>query len=147
LLKHLETPGLEVEQLLKRVTADVERATNGTQLPERLSRLKIELWLKGDTPVPKAEMMPPLAPEAQAWIAVQSSTSEAVLEEFIQRFPGGVYASFARARLEEVKRSKAASSDSATTGLPASSAPSPLPSLSAVNLPATSRSVAADIVD
>jgi hypothetical protein len=35
-----------VEQMLKRVTAEVERATDGKQQPERLSRLKTELWLK-----------------------------------------------------------------------------------------------------
>ena len=45
-LKNVETPGLEVEQMLKRVTADVETLTGGKQQPERLSRLKIELWLK-----------------------------------------------------------------------------------------------------
>ncbi len=45
-LNNLETPGLEVEQMLKRVTADVERITEGKQHPERLSRLKIELVLK-----------------------------------------------------------------------------------------------------
>ncbi len=47
-LKHAETKGLEVEQMLKQVTAEVEKATKGTQQPERLSRLKIELWLNGE---------------------------------------------------------------------------------------------------
>lgn len=47
-LKHAETTGLEVEQMLKRVTAEVEKATKGTQQPERLSRLKIEVWLNGE---------------------------------------------------------------------------------------------------
>jgi formylglycine-generating enzyme required for sulfatase activity len=45
-LKHAETPGLEVEQMLKRVTAEVETSTGGKQQPERLSKLKVELWLK-----------------------------------------------------------------------------------------------------
>ncbi len=51
LLKYVETPGLEMEQMLKRVTADVERETGGKQQPERLSRLKIELMLKGGAAV------------------------------------------------------------------------------------------------
>jgi hypothetical protein len=46
LLKHIETPGLEVEQMLKRVTAEVDEKTNHKQQPERLSRLKVELRLK-----------------------------------------------------------------------------------------------------
>jgi peptidylprolyl isomerase len=43
LLKHLRTPGLEVELMFKRVTADVLKATKGTQQPERLSRLQTEV--------------------------------------------------------------------------------------------------------
>lgn len=43
LLKHMETPGLEVEQMLKRVTAEVTQATGGRQQPERLSQLKTEV--------------------------------------------------------------------------------------------------------
>ena len=45
-LKHIETPGLEVEQMLKRVTAEVDEKTDHKQQPERLSRLKVELRLK-----------------------------------------------------------------------------------------------------
>jgi hypothetical protein len=46
LLKHIETPGLEVEQMLKRVTAEVAKTTGGKQQPERLSQLKIEVTLR-----------------------------------------------------------------------------------------------------
>src|SRR5271166_495621 len=45
LLKHIETPGLEIELMFKRVTADVLNSTSGTQQPERLSRLQSELVL------------------------------------------------------------------------------------------------------
>ena len=57
-----------------------------------------------------AAQAPALAGEAaQAWIAVQGTTSEAVLEEYIRRFPDSVYAGFAKARLGEL-RSKSESS-------------------------------------
>ena len=45
LLNHLETPGLEIEAMFKRVTAGVLKATKGKQQPERLSRLQVELVL------------------------------------------------------------------------------------------------------
>ena len=45
LLRHIETPGLEIEQMFKHVTADVLTATGGKQQPERLSRLQNELVL------------------------------------------------------------------------------------------------------
>ncbi len=45
LLKYIETPGLEIELMFKRVTADVLTETHGKQQPERLSRLQAELML------------------------------------------------------------------------------------------------------
>jgi uncharacterized caspase-like protein len=45
LLRSIETPGLEVEAMFKRVTADVLRDTGGKQQPERLSRLQSDLVL------------------------------------------------------------------------------------------------------
>ncbi len=45
LLTNLETPGLEIEQIFKRVTASVMKETGGKQQPERWSRLQTELIL------------------------------------------------------------------------------------------------------
>lgn len=38
-LKHMAEPGVEIEQMLKRVTLDVHQATRGEQIPARLSQL------------------------------------------------------------------------------------------------------------
>lgn len=46
---------------------------------------------------------------AQAWSIMQNTSSEGVLEEFIRRFPESAYAGFAKARIEELKRTKTAS--------------------------------------
>jgi formylglycine-generating enzyme required for sulfatase activity len=65
LLKHMETPGLEIELMFKRVTADVLQATHGKQQPERLSRLQNELILlpeKAEIPKQVAAVAPPKAP-------------------------------------------------------------------------------------
>ena len=43
-LKHVATPGVEVEVLMKRVTAMVVANTSGKQRPERLSRLEQEFY-------------------------------------------------------------------------------------------------------
>lgn len=37
------------------------------------------------------------------WIAIQSSHSPAVFRQFIQKFPGSIYAGFAEARLQELE--------------------------------------------
>jgi uncharacterized caspase-like protein len=69
LLKHIETPGLEVEQMLKRVTAEVNNTTGGKQQPERLSQLKIEVTLR------TAEAVDPMAGNAAAAAAAAASIS------------------------------------------------------------------------
>ncbi|MGP0093382.1 MAG: tetratricopeptide repeat protein [Xanthobacteraceae bacterium] len=43
-LQHLPTPGVEIETLMKRVTATVATNTKGKQQPERLSRLQQEFY-------------------------------------------------------------------------------------------------------
>lgn len=59
LAKHIETPGLEVEVMLKRVTAEVRTVTNDTQTPERLSQLIREFYFKDATvEVAQAEPAP-----------------------------------------------------------------------------------------
>ncbi len=44
---------------------------------------------------------------AQAWSVVQNTTSAAVLEEFARRFSNSIYAGFARARIEEIRKDEA----------------------------------------
>ena len=46
LLSHMETPDIEIETMLKRVTAEVARTTAHKQQPERLSKLISEFYFK-----------------------------------------------------------------------------------------------------
>jgi Caspase domain len=115
-LQHLPEPGLEVNFLFRKIRSSVLKATNGGQDPAIYASLSDSQLYFVDPPAAKPAgnetapgAAPSLSPDAQAWMAVQGSKSEAVLEEFIRRFPGGVYANFARARLEELKRSKTSS--------------------------------------
>jgi hypothetical protein len=43
-LQQVATPGVEIEALMKRVTATVNEKTKGKQRPERLSRLEQEFY-------------------------------------------------------------------------------------------------------
>ena len=66
LLRHIETPGVEIELMFKRVTADVLRETGGKQQPERLSRLQIELVLHAQSEVAESlPKLPAIPPEPQ----------------------------------------------------------------------------------
>ena len=103
-MRHIETPGLEIELMFKHVTADVLKATGGKQQPERLSRLQNELVLLPAMSGAMVQATP--SADMQAWIAVQSTTSQAVLEEFVRRFSGSTFAGFAKARLDELKKER-----------------------------------------
>jgi uncharacterized caspase-like protein len=105
-LRHAETPGLEVEQMLKRVTADVEKATNGAQQPERLSRLKIELWLKGQGAArPEDPAQAPMSEAATAWSEVKDVRNIEVLEAFRKQYGASnpLYDTLAARRLVELR--------------------------------------------
>ena len=72
-------------------------------------------------PAPE-KAQPPMSEAWLAWTAVQSTTSEAILEEYIHQFPDSVYAKFARARLNELKRDQAALDNLSATRQPPPSA-------------------------
>lgn len=65
LLKHLQTPGLIIEQVFKRTRAGVMRRSDGAQIPAEYSRLIGEdIYLAG--PVAPAPPAPPAALKAEA---------------------------------------------------------------------------------
>ena len=100
LAKAIGTPGEDILSILTAVRNEVLTATGQKQVPWENHALTAKFYFN-----PSAATQPAaLAGEAaQAWIAVQGTTSEAVLEEYIRRFPDSVYAGFAKARLGELK--------------------------------------------
>jgi hypothetical protein len=85
LLKHIETPSLEVELMFKRVTADVLKDTGGLQQPERLSRLQSELILLMDTA------------EIQLWDSVKDSKNPDDIDKYLAKYPSGKFSAVAHA--------------------------------------------------
>lgn len=85
LLRHIRTPGVDVEVMLKRVTDDVRKATNDRQKPERLSKLTKEFAFKPGEATP-----PPPPPKRDATFAyhdaIAKGTPEA-LRGFAEEFP------------------------------------------------------------
>lgn len=108
LLKHIETPGLEVEIMLKRVSSDVLKVTENFQEPERLSRLKIEFYFKPDDQVAAVEDKPkpdnPFTPDALHWSLVKDTTNAALLREFISRYPSSPFRGDAELRLKALEK-------------------------------------------
>lgn len=117
LLKHMTTPGVEIEVMLKRVTADVLQETGRKQRPERLSRLTTEFYF---TPANVAGgdgnsggksdknqtggTENSLALAAQVWGEVKGTTDQTVLNSFIQAFKGTMFEGLARERLAALNK-------------------------------------------
>ncbi len=62
-LRHIETPGLEIRQLMTRVRNDVIQTTNGRQVPWDNSSLTADVYLAGGEglPVPQVAALPGVA--------------------------------------------------------------------------------------
>jgi hypothetical protein len=119
LLKRVSGPALEIEIMLKRVTADVRRATNGKQEPERLSKLETEFWFK--KPTVEAANVDPSAKKATSpnqnfdqqaellfWNGVKDTRSSEMLQTYLDRFPTGTFAGLARVMIEHMRTEQAA---------------------------------------
>jgi hypothetical protein len=101
LLKHLETPGLEIDFLFRNVRDDVMAATNNEQQPFIYGSLSSEeIYLKtlpaGETVV--EEMPPPDAAEI-AWSFLRVTSDVLTLARFIDRFPASTHVADARMRI------------------------------------------------
>jgi formylglycine-generating enzyme required for sulfatase activity len=113
LVKAIGTPGEDVLSMLTGVRNAVMAATAEKQVPWDNNALRAKFYFHSAPAL--ATPAAPLSADAQAWSLVQNSASEAVLEEYIRRFPDSVYAGFAKARLDELKQSKAAQAPAAQT--------------------------------
>jgi uncharacterized caspase-like protein len=89
LLKRLKEPGLEIEQLFRRVASDVNTATGGRQRPETYVSLLSDYYLNQTDRI--------------AFDSVKESADPAALRDFINRFPTSSYASDARYRIQRIE--------------------------------------------
>lgn len=112
LLKHIETPGLDIAQLMRRVRKDVIDTTSGRQVPWNNSSLTGDFFFAGKPSGARTETAKAEAPRrdlaAEAWGTIQNTTSPAVIRTYLKRFPTGFYAELARARLGEIEKKVAA---------------------------------------
>jgi hypothetical protein len=114
LLKNMNTPGLEIQQLMTRVKSDVYRDTKETQEPWHNSSLRSEVFLvptsaaaepsPAPSPeIPKAEQAPQQSNVEAEWAAVKDSESPAVLQAFMKKHADNpLYLALADERLNKL---------------------------------------------
>jgi len=109
LLHHIETPGLEISFLFRRVRDDVMTATKREQQPFVYGSLsKEEIYLKAAVAAVQASPAPaPVPPvrteDEQFWQAIQTSNVAGLYEEFLSRYPRSNHVADARQRIRDLK--------------------------------------------
>ena len=105
LLRHLQTPHLELGLLFRKVRDDVMATTNKRQQPFVYGSLSgkgiylnSEETLTGST----AQIVSRSADEV-IWLAISRSTDAHLFESYLTKFPNSIHETQARARLEELR--------------------------------------------
>lgn len=112
LLKLMQTPGIPIEQVFKRVRANVARATADNQIPWEASSLTGDFYFNAEAPASVGEAAPPPAPrlaEAAAielayWESIKDSKDVADFSAYLEKYPGGQFVALARNRMAAATR-------------------------------------------
>ncbi len=131
LLKHAESPGLEIEGLMRQVRRDVIDATSGAQVPWNHSSLTapfkfIAAPAAAEAPV-AAPGFDPKAMELSFWDSIREGSNAALFKEYLSRYPDGAFSIIARAKLDELKAPREQPKEEKVAGLPESSTAQPMP--------------------
>ena len=102
LLNHMATAGLPIEQMLKRVGADVKLASKGRQEPWSEGLLEGDFYFRPAAPAAVAapSAMDPAVLELALWDSVKNSRNAEELAAYLEQYPKGQFAGVARARLK-----------------------------------------------
>jgi uncharacterized caspase-like protein len=101
LLRHVETPGLEINYIFRNVYDDVVRETK-TQQPAVYGTLsREEIYLKGDATVAAAGAE--AEAERVAWTFVRATNEIATLRRFAEQFPASSHVAEVRNRIAEIE--------------------------------------------
>lgn len=109
LLDALDTPGLAVEDVFKRVRVEVAKASGNAQTPWESSSLTGDFYFKAGAPA-AATVAPAPAPAPAAdkevlfWQSIQDSTDPKMFEAYLAQFPRGTFVGLAQAKLAAFAR-------------------------------------------
>lgn len=108
LLRHLGKPGRDITRELTDVRRDVLEATDGKQVPWDSSSLTGEVVLGPQTTPDLAastgNAKGDSAAELAYWDTIKGSNDRDLFDAYLQQYPGGVFASLARAKIKIIER-------------------------------------------
>jgi len=120
MLKHIGTPGLDVELVMRRVREDVIKATSGAQVPWSNSSLTGSFMFQekakenppappvAAVPIPRLPAVDPLAVELAFWQAAKDAGTRQAYEAYLNKYPEGSFAPLVAIHLGEIEQAEAA---------------------------------------
>jgi hypothetical protein len=113
LLKQMQVQGLGIEELFKRVRANVKQRTNGTQVPWESSSLIGDFYLNETAATKNAANGPTnaLAATSEAeeltyWDSIKNSSNVEDFRGYLREYPKGRFATEARTRVTSIERAR-----------------------------------------
>lgn len=103
LLGALQIPGLEVEELFKRVRVGVARRTANQQVPWESSSLTGSFVFNGRDTKSTSQLAAGRQADILFWQSVSASDNPDAYLAYLRQFPEGMFADLARIRLEELQ--------------------------------------------
>jgi len=121
LLKHMETPGLSLSDMMTEVRNDVKTATGGKQWPREDNSLTSKFYFapaaavdvvetsagpaesSGSSATATGPVVQPVDKEVVFWQSIQNSTDPADYQAYLDQYPNGSFVALARTRMEGLK--------------------------------------------
>lgn len=141
LAKVIRQPGLSVEEVFKQVRTAVRRDSNFQQTPWENTALEGQFFFKESETVASAPRLTepaaarptnfdPVSLDLAFWESVKTSQRPAELQAYLTRFPDGVFAVLAKARIEEMRTAQTPTQGQKLAAVAPTPVPVPKPTIS-----------------
>jgi len=104
LKQHIQTPNLRLIDIFEKVRIDVEKATNGRQLPEELNKKRGKFYFKVDTlgvNMQKQNNSIEHEKEKIFWKVVKEENTKEYYELYLKTYPYGLFVDIARNKISK----------------------------------------------
>lgn len=128
LLAAMDVPGIKIEDVFKRVRANVVRKSGEAQTPWESSSLTGDFFFRpgesGTAPAPATATVPAgtdsatgSAIELAFWRSAEQGNSAAEYQAYLDKYPGGQFAALARARIAPARSAERGTDPAAIAGI------------------------------
>jgi hypothetical protein len=113
LLRHMRTPGLDIENVFKQVRISVRTLTQNKQTPWESSSLVGAFYFSPassdgsrSNPIPLSPAVDPLTVQLAYWESIKNSSNPDDYRAYLEKYPNGEFANLARRRADSLSSAR-----------------------------------------